>query len=168
LPGAEDSGDGDHAIIENDLQDVSPSLRRPLTRSSITPRLLFPGPQQRAKSKNKSKKSIPCDTTDDEEADTDIEVPFDDQASPGDNTVTVSKSNKLFTPPATLRATRSKNMDMSSSPAGRTSADESFTTSPIGLDGELSYQLHNGTPSKRRKKRTGELLTRGGVKKVRG
>jgi hypothetical protein len=154
VPGAEDSGDEDHTIIEDDLEDVSPSLRRPLTRSSITPRLLFPSSQQRAKSKNKAKKPIPCDTTDDEEADT------------AGNGISASKSSKLFTPPATLRATRSKNMDMSSSPAGRTSADESFTTSPI--DGELPFQLRNGTPSKRSKKRTGETLTRGSIKKVRG
>lgn len=89
-------------------QTVPLNLRRPLTRSSIKPRLLFPTDEQ-----NKAKQKRSETTEDEEEAITDIEEP----PTPMDIIdahVTTPKPLKFApaTPPTTARTTRSKKIDM--------------------------------------------------------
>jgi hypothetical protein len=102
---------------------VEPNLRRPLTRSSITPRLLFPTPDQvRAKEKQSQA------TEDEEEAITDIEEPapmyFDHHvATPKAHFTPVAPA----TPPTTVRTTRSKKVDLN---ASAESDDEATVPSP--------------------------------------
>jgi hypothetical protein len=156
------------ARIDDVLDEVVPSsLRRPLTRSSIKPRLLFPSPQQReTRSHN----------TEDEEADTDIEDPMDMSTPMGqmDDRVATPTGPKFApaTPPTTARATRSKNVDLSSSPGAPTSDDEHLRTPPrhnARRVGKVSPfdQWNRHRPVT--KKREGEPLARGRAdKKLRG
>jgi len=103
-----------------ELEQFRPStLHRPLTRSSIKPRLLFPSPQQVRAKEKKSQLS-----EDDEEAITDIEehglsTPAEDQ-----DIVVTPKAPKFApaSPPTTIRATRSKNFEISS-PANPSNVD---------------------------------------------
>jgi len=95
-------------------------LRRPLTRSSIKPRLLFPSAEQ-----IQERSQL---TEDEEEAVTDIESEDYDMSTPlaqVDVTVGTPKAPKFApaTPPTTVRATRSKDARMTRSPAGPGSDD---------------------------------------------
>lgn len=156
--GGEAAGPADE--YESDVQDegFTTDLRRPLTRSTIKPRLLFPNDDQvRAKAARDSH------NTEDEEADTDIEdlagasTPFaqidDVPATPkaprfgpfgqidgvaatqttAARTAATPKALRFgpITPPTTARTTRSKHVEMSNSAADPTSDDESFPTSPM-------------------------------------
>lgn len=179
-------GDGDDELKESDPliseseseeevegdQTVTSNLRRPLTRSSIKPRLLFPTAEQSRARETRSH------NTEDEEADTDIE---DGVATPFDQTDKFAATPKAprfgpVTPPTTTRATRSKKVEVYSSPAGPTSDDEFVSTSPMLRNHRTAStkvspfdQWQRVKPvSTKGKKREGEPLTRGPEKKVRG
>lgn len=167
------AADDDHvanadAIIE---ESVPENLRRPLTRSSVKPRLLFPSPQQAKVRKFRDH------NTEDEEADTDIEDPLPGISTPVDQVDDMGRTPKAprfapATPPTSSRATRSKKVDMSTSPAGLSSEDDS-ETSPLQVDkhGKISpfdQWIRVKNPDKGSKKRTGETITRGGIKRLRG
>jgi hypothetical protein len=172
MDGQESDEDGDiDKEIDDVLDEVLPSsLRGPLTRSSTKPRLLFPSNDQ---------KEMRSHNTEDEEADTDIEDPMDTSTPTYqmDGKVTTPKAPKFApaSPPTTIRATRSKNVDMSSSPGAPTSEDEHIKTPPkhnARRGGVVSpfneWKRHRSVP-KNNKKREGEPLSRsGGGKKLRG
>lgn len=151
-----------------------------MTRSSLKPRLLFPTAEQtRAK-------EIRSHNTEDEEADTDIEEPGGGDSTPVDQVEEFAATPKApkfgpATPPTTTRATRSKKVDMSTSPADPTSDDESVSTSPMlrnhrSVPGKVSpfdqwQRVKRSKPAAGKgKKREGDTLTRGTgtEKKVRG
>ncbi|MCJ1307473.1 hypothetical protein MMC25_001119 [Agyrium rufum] len=102
------------------LEDVPQHLRRPFTRSSVKPRLLFPTEAQLKARAGVGEPSI----TDDEEADTDIE----DRSNREDRmevvgeeeVVTPVEATSSFTgpasPPTTARATRSSKKTMEALP----------------------------------------------------
>lgn len=163
--------------IETDAEDLeqglSQRLRRPLTRSAIKPRLLFP-PAQRAQATDSH-------NTEDEEADTDIEE-RDEVSTPTAQVHDITATPKAprfapFTPPTTVRATRSKKVDMSSSPAGPPSDDgmnDDAATSPMLRSARLSGRLspfedwsRGRTGTKDSKKRGTESLSGGTAKKAR-
>lgn len=117
---------------EDQLSDteIDNELHRPLTRSSIKPRLLFPSPQQ-----VKAKEKIAHLSEDDEEAVTDIEE--HGVSTPAEDAIiSTPKATKFApaSPPTTVRATRSKDVEMSS-PTGPTSGDRSrrstYSPTPI-------------------------------------
>lgn len=147
--------------IDAQLEESLPSrLRGPLTRSSIKPRLLFPTAQQ-----VKAREMRSQATEDEEEAITDIEEPNSLSTPKGqmDNLVTTPKAPKFapVSPPTTSRATRSKQMDMTSSPpeSGRDGSVSPF----------LGWTVAKDKVSPGNKKRGGESLRRGSRgKKARG
>lgn len=164
-----DSEPLDHKDLDVDLS--AKNLERPLTRSSIKPRLLFPTAEQ-----VKAKVSRSQVTEDEEEAITDIEelAPL----SSSDHTVgmfTTPKAPKFVpvSPPTTARVTRSKGPCMGSSPVEETSEDD-FINSPA----RSRSQGSNTSPFDRwkqtksiggGKKRGGEPLIKGRAsKKTRG
>ena len=105
---------------------VEPNLRRPLTRSSIKPRLLFPTAHQ-----TEVKEKRPQVTEDEEEAITDIEEPHDSLEAK----VATPKHARFApvapaTPPTTARTLRSKKIDMDP----LNSEDESMVASPTHID----------------------------------
>lgn len=123
----EDDDEEDETATTSLDQVVTRDLRRPLTRSSIKPRLLFPTAEQ---SKAREPKSH---NTDDEEADTDIEdsavhTPFDSK-----NEVAATPKAPRFgpvSPPTTARTTRSKKIDLSV-PDEPMTDDETAPQSPL-------------------------------------
>ncbi|KAH7380893.1 hypothetical protein BKA64DRAFT_223859 [Cadophora sp. MPI-SDFR-AT-0126] len=164
--------------IEGD-QTLTSNLRRPLTRSSIKPRLLFPTAEQ------SRAREAPSHNTEDEEADTDIEEPMDSISTPFDQVHPAASTPKAprfgpVTPPTTARATRSKKIDVCSSPTGPTSDDESVSTSPMvrnhrtasakvsPFDQWQRVKPVKPSPTRGGKKREGDSLTRGSIKKPRG
>ncbi|KAG4429488.1 hypothetical protein IFR05_015026 [Cadophora sp. M221] len=167
---SEDEVDGDSSLTSK--------LRRPLTRSSIKPRLLFPTAEQSRAREARSH------NTEDEEADTDIEEPMHGVSTPFDQTDEFAATPKAprfgpVTPPTTTRATRSKKVEVYSSPAGPISDDEPASTSPTHRNHRTSStkvspfdQWQRVKPAKaspaKGKKREGEVLARGTEKKVRG
>ncbi|TAQ87186.1 hypothetical protein B7494_g4498 [Chlorociboria aeruginascens] len=111
--------------VNDELEASVPRrLRGPLTRSSIKPRLLFPTPLQ-----SKAKEARSQATEDEEEAITDIEEP--PVTTPVDHHIDEAAVTPMapkfapFSPPTTARATRSKRLDLASSPVTSTSDDES-------------------------------------------
>jgi hypothetical protein len=162
------SQDEDNAEDEQLAQTVAPNLRRPLTRSSIKPRLLFPTAEQ-----TKAKEKRSQTTEDEEEAITDIEesqarMDLDDQ-------VATPKPPKFApaTPPTTARTTRSKKIDMDTS---LLSDDEATVPSPNHVDSGTGARLSpfdNWPRTKRQaggtasKKREGASMSRVS-KKIRG
>ncbi|KAL5315532.1 hypothetical protein ACEPPN_016400 [Leptodophora sp. 'Broadleaf-Isolate-01'] len=167
---SEDEVEGDSSLTRN--------LRRPLTRSSIKPRLLFPTAEQSRARETRSH------NTEDEEADTDIEEPMGGVSTPFDQIDEFAATPKAprygpVTPPTTTRATRSKKVEVYSSPAGPTSDEESASTSPMLRNHRTAStkvspfdQWQRVKPAKasptKGKKREGESLTRGTEKKLRG
>jgi len=106
--------------IDAEVQQFgSSTLHRPLTRSSIKPRLLFPSPQQVKAKEKKSQLS-----EDDEEAITDIEEHEFSTPAEEQDVVVTPKAPKFApaSPPTTGRATRSKDFEMSST-AGPSNGD---------------------------------------------
>ncbi|KAL2062943.1 hypothetical protein VTL71DRAFT_6015 [Oculimacula yallundae] len=164
---------------EDEVEDetLAINLRRPLTRSSIKPRLLFPSAEQSRTRETRAH------NTEDEEADTDIEEPMDSASTPFDQIFDLTATPKAprfgpVTPPTTVRATRSKKVEVFSSPAGPTSDDEAAPSSPMlrshrsagkvsPFDSWQRVKPVNPTASKG-KKREGEPLGRDNEKKVRG
>jgi hypothetical protein len=172
---AEGSQPDDDEDEANDslAQSIPRNLRRPLTRSAIKPRLLFPTPEQ---SKAREPKSH---NTDDEEAETDIEEPsISTPMDLTDDMVATPKAPRFgpVSPPTTSRATRSKKLDMSTSLPEPTSDDEDVPTSPLlrsqRTGGKISpfdqWQRVKKTSAPASKKREGEPISRrGGDKKLR-
>lgn len=170
-PDAADSGSLAHdsdAEVDAELGEAIPTeLRRPLTRSSIKPRLLFPTSQQ-----IRAKEARSQMTEDEEEAVTDIDddhvmtTPMDH----GDKAVATPKAPKFApaSPPTTARATRSKDVDMLSSPRPVSeggSRKSSSSVSPF----DSWQRIKRGGPVN--KKRSGSPITpkaRGSSKKIRG
>lgn len=160
-------GAQDEEAAEDDelAQTVPANLCRPLTRSSIKPRLLFPTAEQ---TKAKQKRSET--TEDEEEAITDIEEPPTPMDFANDH-VSTPKPPKFApaTPPTTARATRSKKIDMDVSLG---SDDEVPSPNHVdsGKDAKLS-PFDNWPRTKRQasgsKKREGASMSRPS-KKTRG
>jgi hypothetical protein len=167
-------------IDEAELDEVLPSsLRGPVTRSTVKPRILFPNEEQKEMRSHKTGDREP--KTEDEEADTDIEDSMDMSAAKGKIDDSATTSTALESAPAnpttTTRAARSKHVDLSSSPGAPTSDDEHLRTPPK----HNARRTANASPTaelKRfksakakinKKKREGEPITReGGGKKLRG
>jgi len=168
---AADSGSIAHdsdAEVDAELAEAIPAeLRRPLTRSSIKPRLLFPTSQQIQAKQARSQM-----TEDEEEAVTDIDddhimtTPLDQV----DKVVTTPKAPKFApaSPPTTGRATRSKDVDMLISP--RPVSDDGSRKSSSSVSPFDGWQrTKRGGPVN--KKRSGSPITpkaRGNSKKLRG
>jgi hypothetical protein len=170
---AKEEGSDSELIDHEDLDaEISAkNLDRPLTRSSVKPRVLFPTAEQ-----VKAKESRSQVTEDEEEAITDIEELG--PSTPSDHVarmVTTPKAPKFAhaSPPTTARVTRSKNPGMDSLPVKQTS-EEDFINSPVRsrsqgsnlspFDGWKQTKSIGGS-----KKRAGEPLTKGRAsKKTRG
>jgi hypothetical protein len=158
----DDSGSVGHEDLDAEI--VERRLDRPLTRSSIKPRLLFPTPQQ-----IKAKETRSQVTEDEEEAVTDIEDPSTPMDH--DEMVTTPKASRFApaSPPTTARVTRSKDVIMSS-PAGPASDDE--VAPPLAPRGGKLSPFDGWSQTKSigsGKKRSGEPLAKArGVKKTRG
>ncbi|CZT43090.1 uncharacterized protein RSE6_03076 [Rhynchosporium secalis] len=178
--------DDDHQFFANetdsedevDDQTLTTNLRRPLTRSSLKPRLLFPTAEQSGTRETRSH------NTEDEEADTDIEEPMNSLSTPLDQIDDITATPKAprfgpVTPPTTARATRSRKAEVCSSPADPTSDDEPAPSSPIlrshrpsstkvsPFDQWQRVKPVKASPGKG-KKRNGEPLIGAAEKKVRG
>jgi hypothetical protein len=152
----------DDARIDAALEADLPSrLRRPLTRSSIKPRLLFPTPEQLRAREMRSQA-----TEDEEEAITDIDE-ANHLSTPKDQmhgAIATPKAPKFApaSPPTTTRVTRSKQLDVTGSPA---QVDRDGSLSPF----HDSFSLVKDGPPTRSRKRGGETLKRGSRgKKIRG
>ena len=152
----------DDAEIDAALEADLPSrLRRPLTRSSVKPRLLFPTPEQLRARETRSQA-----TEDEEEAATDIEEPNHLSTPKGqmDDVVATPMAPKFApaSPPTTTRVTRSRQMDITGSP---TQVERDRSLSPF----HQSFSLGRDGPPTRGRKRGGEFLKRGDRgKKIRG
>ena len=155
-------------------ESLPENLRRPLTRSSIRPRLLFLTPGQ-----TKAKEMRSQATEDEEEAITDIEeqhgvsTPMDHL----DEAIATPQAPKFApsSPPTTARTTRSKPVEMGSSPTALTSEDEAESPKRRGQASKVSpFDKWQRTKGAVRgggggKKREGEPISRASAsKKVRG
>ena len=160
----EDNSDDDDELA----QMVEPNLRRPLTRSSIKPRLLFPSAHQTEAKEKRSQV-----TEDEEEAVTDIEEPHGMDV---DEAVATPKPARFApiapaTPPTTARTLRSKKVDMDP----LDSEEESMVASPTHIDSGKGARISpydnfprtkNQAGGKSSKKREGSLMS-GVTKKIR-
>jgi hypothetical protein len=164
-----------------------PNHQGPLTRSSVKPRLLFPSARQI------QEKEMRLRAAEEEEADTDIELPIVTASSArsqtGKNTG-VSKANLTpvgqfdediatpkaprfapYSPPTTSRATRSKQIDISSYPIG--SDDDRSTTPTQSGSGStkispfMGWQRVKGEASKGTKRQGASLARSPAGKKTR-
>lgn len=150
-----DTDDDDHEVD----QSVSPRLR-PRSRSLLKPRLLF-GPSK-------------AHTTEDEEADTEIEDAIATPSRQVTRKTTTPKAPRFgqaspASPPTTSRATRSKDIHLASSPSGPSEDDSSQRSarsanrSPFDL-----WQRSKASNTSTHKKRGAEdLMTRGEEKRLR-
>jgi len=168
------TGDSMDDELDAQLRARGSNLHAPATESTNASRLLFPSERQ-LRSKNLRSQAV-----EDEEADTDIDEssmistprPRAGKKSESTNGNSTPKydlevstpmaprfgPSAPISPPSTFRATRSKNVDMSSSPAGPDS-DDAFTDSPF----------HNWQTVQNPKKRGPETSTPpGGTPKGRG
>ena len=155
--------------------DGEPSTIRPLTRSSIRPRLLFPTKQQ-------VDERTTC-TVDDEEAPTDIEDPQDHEMTEpeGENQITTPVKVPVVsppTPPTTGHATRATSRKVApDSPSNPPEPAEAVLYARRGkkvspFDGWARTKAGTSGVGGKGKKREGEAMekTRGvaGSKRVRG
>jgi hypothetical protein len=162
-------GDSMDDELDAQLSARGSNLHAPATGSTNASRLLFPSERQ-LRSKNLRSQAV-----EDEEADTDIDessmistprprvtkksVNTNGNSTPKyDNEVSTPMAPRFgpISPPSTFRATRSKNVDTSSSPAGP-DIDE-FADSPF----------HNWQTVRNPKKRGSEATTPGGTPGGRG
>lgn len=168
-----DFDDDDHQIEDEDEEEetaaavsdqtITQNLRRPLTRSSIKPRLLFPTAEQSRAREPKSH------NTSDEEADTDIEdaavcTPLDLM----DHVAATPKAPRFgpVSPPTTARTTRSKKIDLSAQLDDSATEDEGAPSSPISRSqrgGKVSpfdawQRVKKPSVASSSKKRSGEPL----------
>ena len=168
IEGQVDESEDVHDDLELD-ETLPSSLRGPLTRSSVKPRLLFP---------SKDRKEGRSHNTEDEEADTDIDDRMDTSTPLHlmEDAVSTPSAPKFApaSPPTTVRGTRSKNIDLSSSPGAPISDDEHITTPPKhnarrgGGVSPFKEWKRRRPVTKNNKKREGDPLPRGGgVKKLR-
>ncbi|KAH8808457.1 hypothetical protein F5884DRAFT_792280 [Xylogone sp. PMI_703] len=171
--GSPSRAEGSDTEMEAALDATVPAeLRRPLTRSSIKPKLLFPTAQQLKAREMRSQAA-----EEEEEAATDIEEHNDNDddgdVTPSDqikSTVMTPKAPKFApaSPPSTARVTRSsKQFDRNNTPPPGASDDDAPST-PMrrGRGGKISpfdsWQRTKGGAKKPTNKRAGEPLTRGG------
>ena len=156
-----DTDDNEHDDDDTDAEidaalaaDLPARLRGPLTRSSVKPRLLFPTPEQ-LKAKEVKEMRSPA-TEDEEEAVTDIDETHNLSTPKGQlgHAVATPKAPKFAptSPPTTTRATRSKQMDVTGSPAD---AEDDGSLSPF-----YDWSLAKDEPPTLSKKRGGESLKR--------
>ncbi|CAL3970880.1 unnamed protein product [Diplocarpon coronariae] len=151
-------------VIDGD-QTLTTNLRRPLTRSSIIPRLLFPQPEQELAKDTKSH------NTEDEEADTDIEEPMGGVSTPSEQVtgyVITPKAPRFgpTTPPTTTRTTRTKNFEKDDMSITTSSILHSFGTASGRASPDDGFKdLERTSPKGKGKKRRGEILDRGHEKK---
>jgi hypothetical protein len=154
---------------DSETDEPAPSTGR-LTRSSMKPRLLFP--------ERPLGKDIKAHTTEDEEADTDIEE-HEDVLTPTGKEHSITDTPKaapkftLYTPPTTARVTRSKKVDMS----GGTGDDDDMSdlpTSPmlraatrISRSSPFEEWSRGGAATRDSKKRASEATSSGVAKKAR-
>lgn len=155
---------------EIDEPESSTTPRR-LTRSSIKPRLLFPSPGRALG------RDIKAHTTEDEEADTDIEEREEVLTPTGkehDMTAT-PKAPKFapYTPPTTVRATRSKKVDVSGGLGDDDEMTDYVPTSPMlrvatRVSRSSPFEEWSRAPATRdSKKRASEATSSGVAKKAR-
>jgi hypothetical protein len=164
---------------EIDRNDV-PNHRGPLTRSSVRPRLLFPSARQ------VKEKEMRLKAAEEEEADTDIELPIVAPSSSRDRTskhteapfmkstptgqmdgdIATPKAPRFapHSPPTTGRATRSQKVDLTSSPTG---SDDDRPTTPTHnrsasakISPFMGWQRVKGETATNTKKRQGTSLPR--------
>lgn len=160
----------DESDNEGECSNVASGSHKPLTRSSIKPRLLFPVGQ-----KHKIRDSLSHDT-EDEEADTDIENPLPTTPKSFFKSETMTPKASIFvpvSPPTTTRASRSKRHDMTKPPVTPTNDEKNWTPSPItrvsrhGSDDKRchSYQRSESTVEKHFGKRPCEQIIKSGTNK---
>ncbi|RFU35335.1 hypothetical protein B7463_g968, partial [Scytalidium lignicola] len=163
--------EGSDREMETALDATVPAeLRRPLTRSSIKPKLLFPTAQQ-LRAREMRSRAI----EEEEEAATDIEEFDDVNVTPSDHidtTVMTPKAPKFAPaspPPTTARVTRSnKHFDKDNTPPVDASDDDDAPSTPLRRNrgGKISpfdsWQRTKGGAKKQTNKRAGEPLTRSG------
>lgn len=145
------------------LQARGSTLHAPGTESSNASRLLFPSERQLRS------RSLRSQAVEDEEADTDIEVstPHKPESKKISNsTPHINEpiatpmaprfsARELISPPTTDRATRSKKIDLSSSPAG------------LDSDEDMSSIFHNWQTVKNPKRRGSVSMSPGRSKRIR-
>ena len=138
------------------LRDPEVANLRPLTRSSIKPRLLFPTPQQRAE---RTAAAIA-----DEEAPTDIE----DHAmtQPEDIVTPVKKSFAPATPPPTGHATRSSTKKARDTTLSPSEMDDDMMEGPAEKRKKVSpfdgwARTKAGASGEKGRKREGETMEKG-------
>ncbi|PBP25446.1 hypothetical protein BUE80_DR003862 [Diplocarpon rosae] len=171
----EDEYDVESQIDESDLEQLSDgdqtlttNLRRPLTRSGLVPRLLFPQSEQELA------KDIKSHNTDDEEADTDIEEPKGGVSTPSAQVTEYAITPKAprfgpTTPPTTTRTTRTKKVEIDDKSITTSSMLHSFGTASGRASPSHGFEdLKRTTPKAKGKKRRGEILERGREKRTRG
>ncbi len=155
-------------IDEAEFDEVLPSsLRGPVTRSTVKPRILFPSEEQKKMRSHKTEVREP--KPEDEEADR-----KDLSAAKGkiDNSFELAAASS----PTTTWAARSKHVDLSSFPGAPTSDDEHLRTPPkhnarrtANASPCAELKRSRSAKAKVNKKREGEPLARGGGgKKLRG
>lgn len=149
-------------------EGVSSNLRRPLTRSTVKPRLLFPSAQQ-----VKARETRSQYTEDEEEAVTDIESDDHMLTTPIDQVKAIGATPKApryapASPPTTVRATRSRDVALSS-PACP-SSDDGYRVSAGSVSPFDSWaRTKRGGPSNSKKRPGSPTISRGQVtKKTRG
>ncbi|RKF62206.1 hypothetical protein OnM2_035009 [Erysiphe neolycopersici] len=127
---SDDSEDDNVETTDNEMDDCETNLHKPLTRSSVKPRLLF----------SRSQLTRPHEANshnfEDEEADTDIEDSVLCSQSFRTEEVTTPKTTKFApaSPPTTIRATRSKKLDLQVFPNSKIDYVEAGTSCYISRD----------------------------------
>lgn len=155
-----DDGLDPDKTLEN--SEIETSILRPLTRSSMKPRLLFPTPQQR-------QERIAA-AIEDEEAPTDIEDHHDHEMTEPEGEPVVTPVKAIFsqaaTPPATGHATRSSTKKVAAEPTEAMPYEgKSKKASPF--DGWARTKAGVGLSAGKGKKRDGETMEMGSCKKTR-
>ncbi|POS85949.1 hypothetical protein EPUL_003573 [Erysiphe pulchra] len=127
---SEDSEDDSYETTNNETEDRETNLHKPLTRSSVKPRLLF------SRSQLTRPQEVDSHNIEDEEADTDIEDSVLCSQSFGNEEVTTPKTSKFApaSPPTTIRVTRSKKFDLQICPYSQTDCNDAETSCDISRD----------------------------------
>lgn len=150
--------DSDLPIDEKMLRrQIGTEARRPLTRSSIKPRLLF-------QEEIKERKRMNGEVTDDEEADTEIEAEV--AATPSRRKGKAVLPSLETTPPPTVRKPVKRGKSLSATPLTNTPTDDSTEVSFESWSRVKSAHFSGGS-TPRTKKRGGEPLERDADKRAR-
>ncbi|KAK2624737.1 hypothetical protein QTJ16_005930 [Diplocarpon rosae] len=155
------SDESDLEQLSDGDQTLTTNLHRPLTRSSLVPRLLFPQSEQELA------KDIKSHSTEDEEADTDIEEAAGGVSTPSAQVTEYAITPKAprfgpTTPPTTTRTTRTKKFESDDKSITNSSMLHSFGTASGRASPSGGFEdLKRPPPKARGKKRRGEILDRG-------